>query len=184
MSKSGAEAEHFAGEKAQERIIIKFKHLPEPVQVKIKELKAARRSRLLGSAGRGLLSGGLLCLVIMGAGRLGKYEEIVRRMFAVAASTGGSIFGALRAFSSFQKYGPKVAQKTKEVAEHIGIHGLVSGQHASKYSLPPRIRQTHPFVIVDARGNVHLLAKTTFEEELYAAQRGSNFGLRRRREKI
>ncbi|MDP3742513.1 MAG: hypothetical protein Q8R15_04315 [Candidatus Micrarchaeota archaeon] len=183
MTESETEPLHFAGEKIPERLIIKFRHLP--VQEKIKELKKARRIRLLRTAGAGLLGGGLLSLITLGVGRLNE-DELARKYFTIAAAVSGPLFGSIKAFEHYGNTSPEVAKKTKEVAEHIATHGLVAEKHASKYSLPTvyKMRQTHPFIIVDRNGNVHLLAKTTFEEELYKAQRNSNYGLRRRREKI
>ena len=77
-------------------------------------------------------------------------------------------------------------KRLKKSLSTFTAHGLVAEKHSGTYSLPqlPVLRKTHPFIIIDRKGDVHVLAKTTFEEELYEAQRRSNFGLRRRREKI
>ncbi len=185
MTENETEPTHFAGEKIPGRLIIKFRHLPEPVQEKIKELKKARINRLLRTVGTGLFNGSTLALITLGVGHLAN-SELGKKYFTITAAVSGPMLGSIRAFENYGKASPEVAKKTKEVAEHIATHGLVSEQHVQKYSLPSvdKMRQTHPFIAVDRKGDLHLLAKTAFEEELYEAQRNSNYGLRRRREKI
>ena len=143
------------------KLVIKHKDLQPQVKQEVKALLDARKKRtenmipekadllvetavLLG-LGTGFLSNSIAKGVGMGA----------------LITIGGLIPGYKVGSPAVLKATKGVVEKGKEI-EFLDAQKTISVTHA---------RETHPFLIVDWRGNVHLIPKTKFQNALAKAQR-------------
>ncbi|MFH1247273.1 MAG: hypothetical protein V1644_02735 [Candidatus Micrarchaeota archaeon] len=166
------ELEEIHGESiAPKRIIIKRNHLPVEVQqaVDVLRIQRIKRSTVILE---GLIGSGVAALIFLSSKSVPS-SEAKAKLWAGLSLLGGAVLGTSYVCQFLPRENRKVNQLTSEVVEKIKEHGLIDASHKSRYSEVaelPKLRETHPLMIVDRKGNVHLIPKTSFEQALHHAQ--------------
>lgn len=145
------------------RVIVKNEHLHPEVRESIASLLGMRTIR-----GRLSIYSGLLPVAVAAP------AFWVRDIPAPTAKSLviSSLFGALGAGASVFSSNQIVANQTARVANKVSQHGLLAPEHKTGYELPDlkELRKTHPLMLVDRKGNLHLVPRTRLQQAIAKAQ--------------
>ena len=147
----------------QRKVVVRYDHLPPSVQESIDALHKMRVMRVFTTPTIMAFSPVAAFVPVALAKAVGK-PLLPATLFAIAA-----VDVARR---GVVVPNAQIVRQTKLVAEKIGKNGLVARDHSGKYNFPEiaKLRETHPLMLVDRNGNVHLIPKSYFEEALAKAQ--------------
>lgn len=129
-------------------ITVRFEHLHPEVRHRVANVREKRMERLVYSTAPT-------------AAALTSSDTASSRL--AMAGTGGVIWMANSGF---------VVRHSKEVGDSLARYGIVAKEHAGRYNLPglATLRKTHPFMIVNRRGDLHFLKGSVVQRALARAQ--------------
>ena len=145
----------------KKHLVIKHGDLHPQVKQKVQELLSARKKRIdeMFPERSDLLGEGVF---ISGAVTWALSDSIAKGVALGALVTAVPLTVGYKSGSSAVRESTKrVVEKGKEV-EFLDAQNTISVTHA---------RETHPFLVIDRRGNVHLIPKNKYQTALARAQR-------------
>ncbi len=145
----------------KKRLVIKHEDLHPVIKQKVEELLNARKKRINETFPErtDLLAEGAF---LSGAVAWTLSEGSVAKSVAV-----GALVPAVTLSALYKSVSPAVRQTTKDVVEKSKEIEFLDAQ--KKISVT-HARETHPFLVIDRRGNVHLIPKTKYQNALAKAQ--------------
>ena len=143
------------------KLIIKYNNLHPHLKSNVRELLLAREKRI--DAVR------LLSIAVTGqVGSLLALQALKAPDRVVEGLTAGTLFPAAALVGQYVAGSPLVHEATSNISEKAKEIGFLDAQKTISVT---HVRETHPFLVVDGHGNVHLIPKTKFQNALAKAQR-------------